>query len=141
MWVDADKAGLSMGDIDVFEVNEAFASQVAYCIKILGLPREKLNPNGTLVDASVLALSCVSVRCRDRSIRDFACSDVTFVWCWGHWFAGGAIALGHPLGCTGARQIATMLPELRRRHARYGVVSMCVGTGMGAAAVIENLIR
>ncbi|KAL8435965.1 hypothetical protein ACSSS7_002106 [Eimeria intestinalis] len=54
---------------------------------------------------------------------------------------GGAIALGHPLGCTGARQIATLLPELRRRKARYGVVSMCVGTGMGAAAVIENLVR
>lgn len=93
------KAGLGMGDIDVFEVNEAFASQVVYCIKELGLPKEKLNPNG------------------------------------------GAIALGHPLGCTGARQIATMLPELRRRRARYGVVSMCIGTGMGAAAVIENLIR
>ncbi|KAL8275500.1 hypothetical protein Esti_000451 [Eimeria stiedai] len=93
------KAGLSMEDISVFELNEAFASQVAYCIKKLGLPRERLNPNG------------------------------------------GAIALGHPLGCTGARQIATLLPELRRRKARYGVVSMCIGTGMGAAAVIENLVR
>lgn len=51
---------------------------------------------------------------------------------------GGAIALGHPLGCTGARQIATLLPELRRRKARFGVVSMCIGTGMGAAAVVEN---
>lgn len=91
------KAGLGMDDISVFELNEAFASQVVYCIKKLGLPREKLNPNG------------------------------------------GAIALGHPLGCTGARQIATLLPELRRRNARYGVVSMCIGTGMGAAAVIENL--
>ncbi|KAL8454814.1 hypothetical protein Emed_000065 [Eimeria media] len=93
------KAGLSMEDISVFELNEAFASQVAYCIKKLGIPRERLNPNG------------------------------------------GAIALGHPLGCTGARQIATLLPELRRRKARYGVVSMCIGTGMGAAAVIENLVR
>jgi acetyl-CoA acyltransferase 1 len=49
---------------------------------------------------------------------------------------GGAIALGHPLGCTGSRQIATLIPELRRVHGRYGVVSMCIGTGMGAAAVI-----
>lgn len=52
---------------------------------------------------------------------------------------GGAIALGHPLGATGCRQLATLLPELKRQHARYGVVSMCIGTGMGAAAVIENL--
>lgn len=51
---------------------------------------------------------------------------------------GGAIALGHPLGCTGARQIATLLHELRRTNKRYGVVSMCIGTGMGAAAVFEN---
>lgn len=92
-----EKAKLNMNDISVFEINEAFASQVVYCIKKLGVPREKLNPNG------------------------------------------GAIALGHPLGCTGARQISTLLPELRRRRGRYGVVSMCVGTGMGAAAVIENL--
>lgn len=94
-----EKAGLTMDDISVFEMNEAFASQVAYCIRALGMPREKLNPNG------------------------------------------GSIALGHPLGCTGARQVATILPELRRRKARYGVVSMCIGTGMGAAAVIENLVR
>ena len=51
---------------------------------------------------------------------------------------GGAIALGHPLGCTGARQVATLLPELERRGGRYGVVSMCIGTGMGAAAVFER---
>ncbi|CDI77704.1 acetyl-CoA acyltransferase B, putative [Eimeria acervulina] len=93
-----EKAGISMEDVSVFELNEAFASQVVYCVKTLGLPRDKLNPNG------------------------------------------GAIALGHPLGCTGARQIATLLPELRRRKGRFGVVSMCIGTGMGAAAVIENLM-
>ena len=52
---------------------------------------------------------------------------------------GGAIALGHPLGCTGARQVATLLHELRRRRARYGVVSMCIGTGMGAAGIFEAL--
>lgn len=51
---------------------------------------------------------------------------------------GGACALGHPLGCTGARMIATLLPELRRKKQRYGIVSMCLGTGMGAAAIIEN---
>ncbi|XP_071949987.1 3-ketoacyl-CoA thiolase B, peroxisomal-like [Antedon mediterranea] len=90
------KAGLTVDDIDVFEINEAFASQATYCIKKLGIPKEKLNP------------------------------------------LGGAIALGHPLGCTGARQISTLLYELKRRGKRgYGVVSMCIGTGMGAAAVFE----
>jgi len=52
---------------------------------------------------------------------------------------GGAIALGHPLGCTGARQVASLLPELKRQNKRFGVISMCIGTGMGAAALIENL--
>ncbi|EPR64554.1 putative acetyl-CoA acyltransferase B [Toxoplasma gondii RUB] len=94
-----EQASLSMDDIDIFELNEAFASQVVYCVNKLKIPKEKLNPKG------------------------------------------GGIALGHPLGCTGARQIATLLPELRRRKLRYGVVSMCVGTGMGAAAIIENLVR
>ncbi|XP_061686014.1 3-ketoacyl-CoA thiolase, peroxisomal [Syngnathoides biaculeatus] len=90
------KAGLSVDDIDVFEINEAFASQAVYCVEKLGIPPEKVNPNG------------------------------------------GAIALGHPLGCTGARQLVTMLHHLRRQHRRaYGVVSMCIGTGMGAAAVFE----
>ncbi|PHJ20113.1 acetyl- acyltransferase b [Cystoisospora suis] len=93
------RAELSMEDVDVFELNEAFASQAAYCVKKLNIPKEKLNPKG------------------------------------------GGIALGHPLGCTGARQIATLLPEMRRTKARYGVVSMCIGTGMGAAAVFENLVR
>jgi acetyl-CoA acyltransferase len=92
-----DAAGLSIGDIDVFELNEAFASQALYCQRELGIPDDKLNPNG------------------------------------------GAIALGHPLGCTGARMTATLLYELRRRKARYGVVSMCIGGGMGAAAVFENV--
>lgn len=90
------KAGLTVDDIDVFEINEAFASQAVYCVEKLGIPLEKVNPNG------------------------------------------GAIALGHPLGCTGARQVVTLLNELRRRGKRgYGVVSMCIGTGMGAAAVFE----
>ncbi|XP_067871816.1 3-ketoacyl-CoA thiolase, peroxisomal [Heterodontus francisci] len=91
-----EKAGLTINDIDVFEINEAFASQALYCVEKLGIPMEKVNPNG------------------------------------------GAIALGHPLGCTGTRQIVTLLNELKRRGRRsYGVVSMCIGTGMGAAAVFE----
>jgi len=90
------QAGLTKDDIDVFEINEAFASQCTFSIKKLGLDMAKVNPNG------------------------------------------GAIALGHPLGCTGARMVADILPELKRRNGRYGVVSMCIGSGMGAAAVIER---
>ncbi|XP_054847392.1 3-ketoacyl-CoA thiolase, peroxisomal [Eublepharis macularius] len=91
-----EKAGLTVKDIDIFEINEAFASQALYCVEKLGIPLEKVNP------------------------------------------LGGAIALGHPLGCTGARQVVTLLNELKRRGKRgYGVVSMCIGTGMGAAAVFE----
>jgi acetyl-CoA acyltransferase len=90
-----EAAGLTLADIDVFEINEAFAAQALYCVRELGIPAEKVNPNG------------------------------------------GAIALGHPLGCTGARQVATLLPELARRNAKRGVVSMCIGGGMGAAGLIE----
>ncbi len=86
---------LDIHDVDVFELNEAFASQTTWCRDELKIPPNKVNPNG------------------------------------------GAIALGHPLGCTGARQIATLLSEMHRQRLRYGVVSMCIGTGMGAAAVIE----
>merc|ERR1712137_371076 len=91
-----EKANMSVGDIDVFEVNEAFASQALMSIEHLKIPMEKVNPKG------------------------------------------GAIALGHPLGCTGSRQIATLLPELKRTKGKLGVVSMCIGTGMGAAGVIES---
>lgn len=90
------KAHLSIDDIDIFEINEAFASQATYCVDQLKIPKHKLNPKG------------------------------------------GAIALGHPLGCTGARQIATLFPEMKRTKAKRGVVSMCIGAGMGAAAVFEN---
>uniref|UniRef100_A0A8C5BVJ8 Acetyl-CoA acyltransferase 1 n=1 Tax=Gadus morhua TaxID=8049 RepID=A0A8C5BVJ8_GADMO len=91
-----EQAGLIVADIDVFEINEAFASQAVYCVEKLGLPLDRVNPNG------------------------------------------GAIALGHPLGCTGARMAVTLLHELQRMGRRgYGVVSMCIGTGMGAAAVFE----
>jgi len=90
------KAGLKTEDVSVYEVNEAFASQAEYTVQKVGIPRDRLNPNG------------------------------------------GAIALGHPLGATGARQIATLLPELKRTGGRFGVTSMCMGTGMGMAALFEN---
>ena len=90
------KAGLKTDDIDIFEINEAFASQAAYCVKQLGVPKEKLNPRG------------------------------------------GAIALGHPLGMTGARMIVTLFSELERTKQKRGVVSMCIGTGMGACGVFER---
>lgn len=89
------QTGLSLGDIDRFELNEAFASQAVYCARELGIPDERLNVNG------------------------------------------GAIALGHPLGCTGAKLTATLLHELRRSGGRYGIVSMCIGGGMGAAGLFE----
>jgi acetyl-CoA acyltransferase len=90
-------AGLKLADIDVIELNEAFAAQSLAVIKEAGLDPAKVNPNG------------------------------------------GAIALGHPLGCTGAKLTATILRELQRRKARYGMVTMCVGGGMGAAGIFENL--
>jgi acetyl-CoA acyltransferase len=90
-------AGLKLSDIDVVELNEAFAAQSLAVIKEAGLDLEKVNPNG------------------------------------------GAIALGHPLGCTGAKLTASIIRELKRRNARYGMVTMCVGGGMGAAGIFENL--
>jgi acetyl-CoA acetyltransferase family protein len=91
-----DAAGLAASQIDLVELNEAFASQVLASMRELGFEHERLNVNG------------------------------------------GAIALGHPLGCSGARLLGTLAWELRRRGARYGVATMCVGVGMGMAAVIEN---
>lgn len=90
-------AGLSLDNIDVFELNEAFAVQALAVIKELGLDPKKVNPNG------------------------------------------GAVALGHPLGCTGAKLTATIIRELKRNNGRYGIVTMCVGGGMGAAGIIENI--
>ncbi|KAG9447659.1 hypothetical protein H6P81_013787 [Aristolochia fimbriata] len=91
-------AGLELNDVDLFEINEAFASQYVYCCKQLELDPEKVNVNG------------------------------------------GAMAIGHPLGATGARCVATLLHEMKRRgkDCRFGVISMCIGTGMGAAAVFER---
>jgi acetyl-CoA acyltransferase len=90
-------AGLTLDQIDVIELNEAFATQALSVIKAAGIDPAKVNPNG------------------------------------------GAIALGHPLGCTGAKLTASILRELERRKGRYGMVTMCVGGGMGAAGIFERL--
>jgi len=90
-------AGLTLNDIAVFELNEAFAAQSLAVIQQAGIDPARVNPNG------------------------------------------GAIALGHPLGCTGAKLTATILRELQRRNARYGMVTMCIGGGMGAAGILERL--
>ena len=90
-------AGLTLDDIDLIELNEAFAVQVLACLKELPIVPERLNVNG------------------------------------------GAIALGHPLGCTGAKLTTTLLYEMKRRNARYGMVTMCVGGGMGAAGIFERI--
>ena len=93
------RAGLRMGDLDVMELNEAFASQVLACLHDLELDPQRVNPNG------------------------------------------GAIALGHPLGASGVRIIVTLVHELARRKARYGLATMCIGVGQGIATVVENLVR
>ena len=90
-------AGLKLEDIDLIELNEAFAVQSLAVIRELGLDPSKVNVNG------------------------------------------GAIALGHPLGCTGSKLTATLLYEMKRRGARYGLVTMCVGGGMGAAGIFERI--
>jgi acetyl-CoA acyltransferase len=90
-------AGLTLNDIDLIELNEAFASQVLACLRELPMDEARLNVNG------------------------------------------GAIALGHPLGCTGAKLTTTLIYEMQRRKARYGLVTMCVGGGMGAAGILERI--
>ncbi|HLW98531.1 MAG TPA: acetyl-CoA C-acyltransferase [Candidatus Acidoferrales bacterium] len=90
-------AGLNLNDIDVIELNEAFAAQALTVIKLAGLDPARVNPNG------------------------------------------GAVALGHPLGCTGAKLTASIVRELARRNARYGLVTMCIGGGMGAAGIFERV--
>jgi len=90
-------AGLKLADIDLIELNEAFAAQALSVMQAAGLDPDKTNVNG------------------------------------------GAVALGHPLGCTGSKLTATLVNEMKRRHARYGMVTMCVGGGMGAAGIFENL--
>lgn len=91
------QTGVALEDIDLFELNEAFASQSLYCMRALGVDPARVNVNG------------------------------------------GAIALGHPLGCTGTKLTATLLHEMKRRQARYGIVTMCIGGGMGAAGLFERV--
>jgi acetyl-CoA C-acetyltransferase len=91
------RAGINAADLDLIELNEAFASQSIACIHDLGLDLEKVNVNG------------------------------------------GAIALGHPLGCSGVRISATLLHEMQKRNSRYGLASMCVGVGQGVAIVYEGM--
>jgi acetyl-CoA acyltransferase len=92
-----EKAGLKQNDIDLFELNEAFASQSVAVVRELGLDQQKVNVNG------------------------------------------GAIALGHPLGCSGAKLTVQLFGEMKRRKGKYGIVTMCVGTGQGAASVFEMM--
>ncbi len=91
------KTGMKIDQIDMFEINEAFASQAVYCARELGIPEDRLN------------------------------------------VSGGAIALGHPLGCTGAKLTATLLHGLHRTNKKWGIVSMCIGGGQGAAALFERI--
>ena len=92
-----ERTGLSIDDIDVIELNEAFAAQVIACVRELGITMEKLNPNG------------------------------------------GAVALGHPIGCSGARILTSLVYELARRRGRYGLATMCIGVGQGIAMIIERV--
>jgi acetyl-CoA acyltransferase 1 len=89
-----ESLGLTVADVGLWEINEAFASQALYCVRQLGIDLDKVNPKG------------------------------------------GAIALGHPLGATGVRQLATLLPEMKRQGQEIGLISMCIGTGMGMGSLI-----
>ncbi len=91
------RAGLTLDEIDVIELNEAFAAQVLACARDLRIPMEKLNPNG------------------------------------------GAVALGHPIGCSGARILTSLIYELHRRRGRYGLATMCIGVGQGIAMIVERM--
>jgi acetyl-CoA acetyltransferase family protein len=91
------RANLSIKDMDLIELNEAFAAQTLQCVRELNIDRERLNVNG------------------------------------------GAIALGHPLGCSGARLVVTLLHELERRDGHYGLATMCIGVGQGIATILERL--
>jgi acetyl-CoA C-acetyltransferase len=91
-----DAAGLEVGELDLVELNEAFAAQAVACIRLLGLDEQRVNVNG------------------------------------------GAIALGHPLGCSGARLVGTLALEMRRRGARYGLATMCIGVGQGIASIWQS---
>jgi len=91
------RAGLQLSDIDIIELNEAFAAQTLAVVKVMGIDQEKLNPNG------------------------------------------GALALGHPLGCSGARIIATLVNELQTTNKTFGIATLCIGGGQGLATIIERM--
>jgi acetyl-CoA acetyltransferase family protein len=91
------RAGLTINQIDLVEMNEAFAAQILACVRELDIPLDKLNVNG------------------------------------------GAIALGHPLGCSGARVMTTLVHEMQKRGSRYGLATMCIGVGQGIATIVERL--
>ena len=95
----AERAGITLKDLDIIEINEAFASQVLGCLKLMNVDfrDERVNPNG------------------------------------------GAIAIGHPLGCSGARLAITVARELQRRKGRYAAVSLCIGVGQGLAVILERV--
>ncbi|MEK7783506.1 MAG: 3-oxoadipyl-CoA thiolase, partial [Candidatus Binatota bacterium] len=90
------RAGLTIDQIDLVELNEAFAAQALACVRELGMDAKKVNVNG------------------------------------------GAIALGHPLGCSGARIMTTLIHEMKRRGCRYGLATMCIGVGQGIATIVER---
>jgi acetyl-CoA C-acetyltransferase/3-oxo-5,6-didehydrosuberyl-CoA/3-oxoadipyl-CoA thiolase len=92
-----ERAGLEIGDIDLVELNEAFAAQAVACVRELGIDPARVNVNG------------------------------------------GAIALGHPLGASGARIMTTLVHEMARRKARYGIAAMCIGVGQGIATIVERV--
>ena len=92
-----ERAKLGLDDLDIIELNEAFAAQAIACIRELGVDEAKVNPNG------------------------------------------GAIAIGHPLGCTGARLVTTLVHEMNRTNAAHGLATLCVGVGQGVATVIERI--
>src|SRR5207248_4826659 len=92
-----EQARLTVDDIELVEINEAFAAQAVACVRVLGLDEEKVNVNG------------------------------------------GAIALGHPLGCSGARLVSTLVREMDRRGARYGLATMCIGVGQGISTIWEKV--
>ena len=174
-----DQCGLRVDDIDVFEINEAFASQAAYVLRTLKRASHRIASHRIAVVIGRWSRGCggwlaglgLTVFCWCLEEVSAECWLLFFCvflgcccccCCWFGWFThaarisffrycvrklaiplhklnpnGGAISLGHPLGMTGARMVATCLHELRRTNKKLGIVSMCIGTGMGAAAVVE----
>ena len=108
-----DKAGLTLKDIDLIEINEAFAAQVIACIRLLSSKKFAEESLSSSLPSGQIELEQLNVN-------------------------GGAIALGHPVGTTGSRLILTLLKEMRRRNAKFGLASLCVGGGQGGAIILER---